>query len=140
MVVWVRIKPSDKLDSQDSQLRDQRIATHFMQAGDWANAAVKIVIGVLLGASIYGVVQLILTGAWFAVFNIAVLSVVLFLIVVLHERLGDKLFPNGIRPARKPQPGRKVPLARRLSLPAGVVLGFLLAALGLSDWLSGWLL
>lgn len=140
LVLWMQLKPGDKLDKQDSQLRNQRIAALLLQAGDWANAAVKVVIGVLLGASISGVAQLILTGAWFAVFNIGVLSVVLFLIVVLHERLGEILFPSGIRPARKPKPARKVPLARRLSLPAGLVLGVFLASLGLSDWLSGWLL
>lgn len=49
------------------------------------------------------------------------------------DRLFDRLFPSGVRPARVPAPSRRKPLIRTLSLPAGVVLGVLAAALGLSD-------
>ena len=58
----------------------------------------------------------------------------------LHDRSGKKLLPSGIRPARKPESARKTLLLRRLSLPAGLVLGVVLGSLGLDDYLSGWLL
>lgn len=137
-VVWLRVKPSDKLDKQVTELRDRRTAALLTQAGQWASFAVNVVIGVLLGVAINGLVQLMFTGAWVAVFNLLMLAAALFLIVFLHKRLGDKLFPSGIRPARKPEKVRKTPLMRGLGLPAGLVVGVVLASLGLDDWLLGW--
>jgi len=139
MVVWVRVKPKDTGDTHDSKLRDQRTATLLDQIGHWAMASVNFVIGVLLGVAINGLARLMLSGAWVAVFTLLALSAALFLIVWLHDRLGEKLFPSGIRPARKPKRVRKTPLFRRLSLPVGLVLGILLAALGWDQWLSDWL-
>ncbi|MHA7923564.1 MAG: hypothetical protein ACX936_00095 [Marinobacter sp.] len=140
LVVWSRVKPEAKPDKQESEVRAQRAAAGFAQAGHWASSAVNVVIGVLLGVASNGLVQLMFTGAWAAVFNIAVLSAVLFFIVFLHDRLGKKLFPSGIRPAREPERARKTPLLRRLSLPAGLVLGVVIASLGLDDYLSDLLL
>jgi len=139
VVVWLRIRSSSKLDKEDSELHDQRTAAVLMKTGDWANSAIKVVIGVFLGVAIHAVAELMLSGAWFSVLIIAVLSAGLFLIVLLHKRIGDKLFPSGIRPARKRKTKPKVPLSRRLSLPAGLFLGVVLAALGLNDPLIGWL-
>ena len=135
LVVWLRAKPNDKLDKQDSDLRDQRTTALFTLAGDWTSAAVNVVIGVLLGTAINGVVQLIFTGVWVVVLNIAVLSAALFFIVFLHDRLGKKIFPSGIRPAREPEKVSRKPLVQRLSLPAGLILGVVLAGAGLDDWL-----
>jgi len=140
MVVWLRAKPSEKRDKHDSSLHDQRTATLLGQIGHWSMALVNIVIGVLLGVAINGLARLMLSGAWVAVFTLLALFAALFLIVWLHDRLGETLFPSGIRPARKPKRVRKTPLFRRLSLPVGLVLGVLLAALGWDQWLSGWLL
>ncbi|PPI83454.1 hypothetical protein KEHDKFFH_13870 [Marinobacter maroccanus] len=77
-VVWSRVKPDAKPDRQDSEVRAQRAAEFFEQAGHWASLAVNVVIGILLGVVINGLVQLMFTGAWAAVFNIAVLSAALF--------------------------------------------------------------
>lgn len=136
LVIWSRLKPDAKPDKQESELRAQRAAAFFAQAGHLASSAVNVVIGVLLGVAINGLVQLMFTGAWAAVFNIAVLSAVLFFIVFLHDRLGKKLFPSGIQPARGSEGERKTPLVRRLSLPAGVVLGVFFTSLGLDDYFS----
>jgi hypothetical protein len=138
-VVWVRVKPNDKLDTRDSGLLDQRTVARFTQVGNWANTAVNFVIGTLLGVAINGLIQLVFTGAWVAVLNLSVLAVTLFCILLLHDWLGNKLFPGGIRPAREPEKGSRTPLARRLGLPVGLVVGVLLAALGLDDWVFGWL-
>lgn len=54
-------------------------------------------------------------------------------IVLAHDRLGIKLFPSWIRPARKPERVRRIPLLWRLSLPAGLVLGVVLAGIGTND-------
>lgn len=135
LVVWSRVKPDSKADKQDPEIRAQRAAAFFAQAGHWASSAVNFVIGVLLGVAINGLVRLMFTGAWAAIINIVVLSAALFFIVFLHDRLGRKLFPTGIRPAREPKGVSKKPLFRRLSLPTGLVLGVVVASLGLDDWL-----
>ena len=136
LVVWSRLKPDATPDKQESEVRAQRAAAVFAQAGHWASSAVNVVIGVLLGVVINGLVQLMFTGAWAAVVNIAVLSAILSFIVFLHDFLGKKLFPSGMRPAREPEKARKQPLLRRLSLPIGLVLGVVVASLGLDDYLS----
>lgn len=133
LVVWLRAKPSGKADKTESASGDKRIAASLTQAGHYAYAAASVVIGVLLGVAINGVVQLIFTGAWVAVFNIALLSAALGLIVLLHDRLGELIFPSGIRPVNNPKKPRKPPLVRHLGLPAGLVLGVVLAGLGFDD-------
>jgi hypothetical protein len=138
MVIWVRAKPHDKADKKKSDLHDQRTASALQRAGDWASAAVNLVIGVLLGVAINGLARLMFSGAWLAVINLLVLFAALSLIVWLHDRLGDWLFPSGIRPARNPRRVREKPLFRRLSLPAGLLLGLVLAGLGWDGWLYRW--
>jgi uncharacterized membrane protein YfcA len=135
-VVWSRFKSDAKSDKQDSEVRAQQAAEFFEQSGHWVTSAVNVVIGVLLGVVINSVVQLMFTGAWAGVLTIVVLSASLFFIVFLHDRLGNMLFPSGIRPARKPEKVRKKPMLRRVSLPAGIVLGFVLAYFGLDDYLG----
>ena len=139
VVVWLRIRSSNKPDKYDSELHDQRTAMLLMKTGEWVNTAMKVMIGVLMGMAIHGVAELMLRGAWFYVLLIVVLSIGLFLLVLLHEFIGEKLFPSGIRPARKPRTILKAPLSRRLSLPAGLVIGIALAALGLDEPLFDWL-
>jgi len=144
MVVWVRAKPNDRGEERGekrtSDRRDQQTASMIRQAGDWASAAVNLMIGALLGVAINGLTRLMFSGAWLAVINLLVLFAALSLIVWLHDRLGDWLFPSGIRPARNPKRTRETPMFRRLSLPAGLVLGLVLAGLGRDDWLYRWVL
>ena len=45
----------------------------------------------------------------------------------------DWIFPNGIKPAMTAPAKERKPLVRLLSLPSGIVLGVLFAALGLRD-------
>ena len=139
VVLWLRVRSGSKLNEKDAKLPNQRTAALFMEAGDWASIPVNIVVGVLLGVAIHGVAELMLRGAWFYVVILVVLSAALFLIVRLHDFIGEKLFPSGIRPARNPQAKRKRPLLRRLSFPAGLVVGIVLAALGLDIPLTDWL-
>jgi hypothetical protein len=57
--------------------------------------------------------------------------------MVVFDKLFDRLFSIGVRPARKPQAQGRTPLPRLLSLPAGVVLGVVLARLGLATTILG---
>jgi len=138
VVVWMRVDPNGKRGKQDSRSGDQRIGALLIKAGHCAMAAVTFAVGILLGVAINGLAQLIFAGAWVAAFNIVVLAASLFLIVLLHDRLGERLFPSGIRPARNAKKVPK-PLARRLSMPAGLVLGVVMASLGLDDRFLVWL-
>jgi hypothetical protein len=54
-----------------------------------------------------------------------------FLFLILQEKLFDRLFPTGIRPAQNPRPEAPKPLVRVLSLPLGLIVGVVLAVLGL---------
>jgi hypothetical protein len=137
LVVWTRIGPKRNSGEPETGSDHQRTASLVTQVGHWAGAAVRFVIGVLLGVAVNGLAQLVGSGAWVAVFNLLVLAGVLVLIVRAHERLGDMLFPSGIRPARNTKKARN-PLIRRFAMPAGLVVGVGMAALGLDGWLLGW--
>lgn len=139
-VVWSRVRSDGRRQDQASETRASRLAAAFALSVDGMLAAMNVVIGVLLGVALNGVIRLVASGAWIAVSNLAVLFVALFMTVRLHEWLGDKLFPSGIRPARTPADGRKTSLVRRLGLAAGLALGVSFAEFGSKDGLSGWLL
>ena len=98
---------------------------------DWINAAFNFVIGILLGSVIYGLAQLVAGGAWLMALIILFLAASLFLFMVLSDKLFDRVLPIGIRSAKTPQAQRLKPLLRVLSLPAGFVLGVVLAAMDL---------
>jgi hypothetical protein len=102
-----------------------------MGVSDWINATINAAIGVLLGSVIYGLVQLIVGGAWLMAVIIFFLFAGLFLFLVLSDKLFDRVFKIGIRPAKTPQTQQPKPLLRVLSFPSGVILGVVLAVLGL---------
>jgi len=110
-----------------------------MGLGDWINAAINVVIGVLLGSVMHGLVQLVASGSWLMAMIVLFLAVGLFLLVVLSDKLFDCLFPIGIRPARTPQTQRPKPLLRVLSLPSGLIFGVVLAVLGLDRMILSFL-
>ena len=60
-----------------------------------------------------------------------VFAVTMFLIVLASDKLLDRLFTIGIRPANNPGPIARKPLPRVLSFPAGFLLGIALALLGI---------
>ena len=110
-----------------------------MGVGDWVNAAINLVIGALLGSVIYGLAQLFASGSWLTAMIMLFLAAAFFLLMVLSDKLFDRLFPIGIRPAKTPQTQRPKPLLRVLSLPSGFVLGVVLAVLGLDRTIIGFL-
>jgi hypothetical protein len=110
-----------------------------MQLGDWINAAISLVIGVLLGSAADGLVQTATTAFWPVAVITPLLFAGAFLVMWVSDKLLDRLFPIGVRPATKPQTSGRAPLPRLLSLPVGVVLGLVLARLGLDDTILGML-
>ncbi|MEN1729542.1 MAG: hypothetical protein AAGJ52_13985 [Pseudomonadota bacterium] len=103
-----------------------------MGLGDWLNAAVNFVIGVLLGIAADGLLQLASSGQWFLALLIPVLFAGWFLFMLLLDKGMDRLFPSGIRPAKTSKEKAPMPLPRLLGLPAGAVAGVVLARLGLA--------
>lgn len=101
-----------------------------MELGDWLQAAVNVVLGVFVGIVVFGLTQLVVSGAWLMALILVVLGFGYFVFVLLADKLFDWIFPSGIRTVgkRKHQPK---PLLRALSLPAGLLLGIALAGLGL---------
>jgi membrane protease YdiL (CAAX protease family) len=104
-----------------------------MGVGDWMDAAINVVIGVFLGSVIYGLAQLVASGSWLMAMILILLGGGLFLIMVLSDKLLDRLFPTWIRSAKNPQPQSPKPLLRVLSLPLGFMLGVVLALLAVSS-------
>lgn len=108
-----------------------------MQVSDWVNASINLVIGVFLGIATDGLVQLVTTAFWPLAVVIPLLFAGFFVFIWLFDKLVDRIFPSGVRPARKPQARGGIPVPRLLSLPVGVVLGVALARLGLGDPIIG---
>ena len=63
-----------------------------MGVGDWMDAAINVVIGVFLGSVIYGLAQLVASGSWLMAMILILLGGGLFLIMVLSDKLPDRLF------------------------------------------------
>lgn len=102
-----------------------------MEAGDWFHVAVNVLIGLLLGSAAYGLLQLVISGAWLFALILVVLGLTLFGIVVLSDKLFDRLFPVWVGPVSKKKRNQPKPLLRLLSLPIGFAVGAVLAGFGL---------
>jgi hypothetical protein len=67
IALWVPAKPRKTVDKhQPSGSRERRTASILGQTVHQANAAVNVVIGVLLGVAINGLARLMFSGAWLA--------------------------------------------------------------------------
>lgn len=106
-----------------------------MQISNWFNAAVNVAIGIFVGIVIAQLGRLIALGFWPIAIILLILIAGYLLFEGMFNRLVDKVFPSGIRPARKPTTRRRAPLPRLLSLPVGIILGVALDWLGLSEGL-----
>jgi hypothetical protein len=113
--------------ARNSEMSERR----KMGVSDWISAAFNLLIGALLGSVIYGLVQLVASGLWLMAVILVLLGGGLFLFMFLYDKLFDWLFLSWTKPARNPQPRLPKPLLRILSLPAGFILGIVLAVLGL---------
>ena len=97
---------------------------------DWVEATALLLVGLFLGMAIG--LQLQLSAFWF--WATTPVLIVLFGGVLLLDRfldkISEKIFPTGIRPAKNPKPKGPRPLPKLLSFPVGLSLGLLLAWLG----------
>ena len=57
--------------------------------------------------------------------------------MLLLDKPFERLFSIGVRPATQPKVKAGTPLPRLISFPAGIVLGVILARLGLDDTILG---
>jgi hypothetical protein len=73
-----------------------------MQAGDWFNAVINLLIGLLLGSFVDGLIQPAATGLWVSAVIITYSFGGLFLFMLVFDRVTDPLFSVGVRPALKP--------------------------------------
>jgi uncharacterized membrane protein YfcA len=108
-----------------------------MTLGDWSASATNATIGFLLGLAGYGLAKLFFAGAWSMAMAVVLPFAALFVFIRLFDGLTERIFPSGIRPARTSQAPESKPLLRRLSFPAGFLLGALAGVLGLSDQILG---
>jgi len=103
-----------------------------MEPGDWLSASFNGLIGVFVGFVVYGLLQMVVGGSWLMAAIITVLFAGAFVVMEFIDKLFDLVFPSPIiRRAKKTAPRRPKPLLLALSLPAGLVLGLILALLGL---------
>ncbi len=105
----------------------QKMRRRAMGPGDWFNAAAILAIGIFLGIAAHGMMSLAGTDFWpSAVFTVVIFAV-LFTGVLTLDKLTDKFFQEGIRPAKKEREAAARPIGLLLSLPFGAVIGFVLA-------------
>ena len=112
-----------------------------MQIEDWMKAAFNVVIGLFLGLALDALLRLLAAGAWGMAMAVVIPSLGFVLFVLVFDgamgKLFDRFLPSGVRPARKPAATDRKPLGRLLSLPAGIVVGVILARLGLTNDILG---
>jgi hypothetical protein len=112
-----------------------------MEPLDWMSAAFNVGIGLFLGLALNGLLGLVADGFWVVALAMAVIGGGAALAVLAFDQLltraTDRIFPGGIQPAANPKPRGRRPMARLMSLPAGLVLGMGLAQLGLTQTILG---
>ncbi len=107
-----------------------------MMLSDWFNSAGLCIVGLYLGLVVQSMSQLIGSALfWPMLIFIMIMWGIMSLFYNVIEGFFDWMFPNGIKPAENPPAKERKPLARLLSLPCGIILGVMLAELGLKDTL-----
>jgi hypothetical protein len=106
-----------------------------MQTGDWLDAVSFLAVGFCFGLALDSLLQLEGAAFWGAALGIPIMFWGLIAVAGFIDRLLERIFPLGIKPARTPQPKERKPLAVLFSFPAGVVAGLAAARFGLSGLL-----
>jgi hypothetical protein len=108
---------------------------------DWLNAAFLVAIGLFLGLAAHGLAGLASDGAWLVAAGLVVGGGGLFILLLWFDGLLDRafarFFPGGVRPVSLPSRTGRKPLALLAGLPCGLVLGVVLAEMGLSVAILG---
>lgn len=128
LVVWFRVKSDFGHLKSNGEPHGKENEESVMKAGDWFDAMLNFVIAFFLG------VAMSVSDSWFVAVLIPLLAAVYFFYITLFDRLIDKVFPSGIRPAIKSKEVRKAQMVKRysflLALVLGLVFGIVLAAIG----------
>jgi len=108
-----------------------------MTSVDWFSSAGNLAIGFFLGIAGYNLAQLFLAGAWVMAIGVILPFIGLLIFMLAFDRLSEWLL--GFRTKTTPinLQRKRTPLPRKLSLPAGFVVGVLAALLGLSQTILG---
>ncbi|WP_299867868.1 hypothetical protein [uncultured Hoeflea sp.] len=107
-----------------------------MVLGDWFNSAGLCFVGLYIGLSAHGMSQLVGTAFfWPMLIFIVIMWGGMSLFYNVFERVFDRIFPGGIKPAKNPPAKERKPFVVLLSLPIGIALRAILAELGLTDTL-----
>lgn len=108
-----------------------------MEAEDWLSAGFNVVVGLLLGLALNGLLQLVVTGFWLLAAIVLIITLGFLLVHWLFDGLIVRPFFSGFLREQGLQPEGRTPLGRLLSLPAGLVLGVILAEFGLTKAILG---
>ena len=111
---------------------DKNRERRAMDFGDWVHAAASVVFGFFLGSLVYALAQEATTDWPFAVFMALVIAT-LFFFMSIYNKLFDWFVSLVSRSSSDEGDKKRKPLASFISLPAGFVLGIVLARLGLDD-------
>ena len=104
--------------------------------GDWFNSAGLCFVGVYVGLLAHDLSQLVGTALfWPMLIFIVIMWWGMSLSYNVVERVFDRIFPSGIKPAKNLQSKERKPFALLMSLPFGIALGAILAELGLAETL-----
>ena len=107
-----------------------------MVLGDWLNSAGLCFVGLYIGLLAHGMSQLVGTALfWPMLIFIVIMWAGMSVSYNVFERVFDRIFPNGIKPAKNPPAKERKPFSLLLSLPFGLALGAILAELNFADTL-----
>lgn len=98
-----------------------------MQFEDWFDTGIKVLIGMFLGFVTDTLAQMATTAFW----PVAVILAFIFLFELIFDKLTDRLFLSKVRESNHANRRGSKPLLRKMSLPAGVLFGVVLAELRL---------
>ncbi|MBF9029121.1 hypothetical protein HKCCE3408_01820 [Rhodobacterales bacterium HKCCE3408] len=108
-----------------------------MSFDDWISTIGGIGIGFFLGLAAYALAGLFLNGAWLIALAVIVPWLAWLAFYVVLENMAERVFPTGMKQARRLEARRGKPLARRLAGPAGFAIGAFAAWLGLTETILG---
>ena len=111
-------------------MNDQGKARRPMRAEDWINSVAFLGIGLFLGIALEALLRLVFSGAWALAIGVVLPFLGFLLFYIVLNKLYDKIFPSGIRPARNAKTKGGTPLIRLFSFPAGLMIGVVVASLG----------
>lgn len=106
-----------------------------MNPNDWINTVAFVAMGIFFGLALDNLMQLDGIFFWVTAISMPILFFGVIGAASLLDWLFERVFPSGLKPARKPAIKQRRPVVLLASLPAGILIGLTGAQFGLGELL-----